>query len=71
VQTETYGIIQLNVFFMNQLRMTIELLKILGDSNLHNIDNDTELFNYSFDGVPELKTSKVYNWPISQDLLMS
>lgn len=48
MQHESYGIIQLNVFFMNQLRMAIALLEFLATKpNFKTLDNTT-VFKYNF-----------------------
>lgn len=59
LQVESYGVIELTGFFMNQLRMAIGLLEVLAsDQDLN--EQNKELLNYSFDGVTKLKTSKKY-----------
>lgn len=47
LQVESYGMIKLGIFFMNQLRLTIGLLETL--SNEEHLNHDSrELLNYSF-----------------------
>lgn len=63
LQVESYGLIQLTPFFMNQLRMAIGLLEILAsDQDL--TEKDKELLNYSFDGIAKLPTDRVYNFQL-------
>jgi len=65
-QIETYGLIQLSSFFMNQLKMAITLLELLAsDQDLtaekHNV------LDYSFDGTIKLRTHRKYVWDIKKD----
>lgn len=48
IQMETYGLIQLNSFFMNQLRMAIGFLEILADNSIDLKAKDQHLLEYSF-----------------------
>jgi len=50
LQQESYGMIQLNVFFMNQLRMAIGLLEILAREDFSKIidEQDNEIFKFDF-----------------------
>lgn len=50
LQQESYGMIQLNVFFMNQLRMAIGLLEILAREDFSKVidEQDNEIFNFNF-----------------------
>ncbi len=61
LQVESYGVIVLNSFFMNQLRMAIGLLEVLA-GNVDLDAKDTELLSYSFDGKSVLPTDKTYNF---------
>lgn len=70
IQVESYGMIQLSQFFMNQLRMAIQLLEILSDSELDLTEQDKELFRYSFDGNKLLSTDRQYNFQISEQVNM-
>lgn len=70
IQVESYGMIQLSQFFMNQLRMAIQLLEILSDSELDLSEQDKELFKYSFDGNKLLSTDRQYNFQISEQVDM-
>ena len=59
LQVETYGVIDLGVFFLNQLRMAIAFLELLAsDTDLSEIDRN--LFTYSFSEPSTLRTSKRY-----------
>ncbi len=70
LQIETYGMIQLAPFFMNQLKMAITLLEILGRDDLDLTEQDIELLNYQFTGVNEMTTDRQYNWQYSPESLM-
>lgn len=50
LQQESYGMIQLNVFFMNQLRMAIGLLEMLAREDFSKIidEQDNEIFKFDF-----------------------
>jgi hypothetical protein len=49
LQIESYGMINLSTFFMNQLRMTIEILKILANPDeFKDAFDDQHVFTYSF-----------------------
>lgn len=66
IQVESYGMIQLTPFFMNQLRMTIALLEILSNDNYLELlsRKDYEFLAYSFNGESVLKNDRVYNFKI-------
>jgi len=70
LQVESYGMIQLAPFFMNQLRMAIELLIILSDTELDLNEQDKELFKYSFDGERLMTTDRQYNFQIAEQVDM-
>lgn len=69
IEVESYGMIQLGGFFMNQLRMTIGLLELLASDTPLN-SQDTEFLNYTFDGTNRLRCDRVYNFQLRTDLLM-
>jgi len=69
IQIESYGMIQLGSFFMNQLRMAIGLLELLASNQDLNAQ-DTPWLDYSFDGTIKLRTERVYNWQIDTNLRM-
>lgn len=50
LQQESYGMIQLNAFFMNQLRMAIGLLELLARDDFNEVikSNDNEIFKFNF-----------------------
>ena len=50
LQQESYGMIQLNVFFMNQLRMAIGLLELLAREDFSKVidEQDNEIFKFDF-----------------------
>lgn len=69
IQMESYGMIQLGGFFMNQLRMAIGLLEVLAsDQDLS--ESDKQLLSYEFDGTHKLAADRVYNWQINRNMLM-
>ena len=70
IQVESYGLIQLGGFFMNQLKMAITLLEILGNDDLDLHEQDKSLLEYEFDGTRVLPTDRTYQWQIAQDMLM-
>jgi hypothetical protein len=70
ITIETYGLISLTQFFMNQLRMAIGLLEILAsDNNLLDLD-DAHYLEYSFDGTRKLPTDREYNFQLEHNGLM-
>lgn len=70
IQIESYGMIQLGSFFMNQLRMTIGLLELLAsDQDLN--QQDHQVLNFSFDGTIQLPTDRQYNWQIDNNIRMA
>jgi len=68
---ESYGMIQLAPFFMNQLRMAIKTLELLAPGDLDIQQQDVQLFNYQFDGTIVGKPDRTYNWQIEQDSLVA
>lgn len=64
LQVESYGVIQLSSFFMNQLRMAIGLLETLASDDLDLMEKDKELLAYSFDGKRKMKTDREYNFQL-------
>jgi hypothetical protein len=61
IQVESYGVIQLNTFFMNQLRMAISLVEILA-SDMDLNEKDKNILDYSFSGSDSLITDRAYNF---------
>jgi len=69
IQVETYGIIQLGSFFMNQLQMTLELLKLLiSDQDLS--EQDKHIMDFSFDGTLKLRPDRNYHWQLEHNNLV-
>jgi len=68
---ESYGMIQLAPFFMNQLRMAIKTLELLAPGNLDLKEQDVHLFGYQFDGTIVGKPDRTYNWQIAQDAVVA
>lgn len=69
IEIESYGMIQLGPFFMNQLRMVIGLLELLAsDTPLDTPDH--EYLDYEFDGISQMRTSRQYNFQIVRQLTM-
>ena len=64
LQVESYGMIQLAPFFMNQLQMAITLLETLANDSINLMEQDKELLNFSFDGDTKIKTDRVYHFQI-------
>lgn len=62
LQVESYGIIQLGGFFMNQLRMAIGLLEVLARDDIDFSAQDQTLMEYSFNGESVLMTDRNYNF---------
>ena len=64
LQVESYGMIQLAGFYMNQMRMAIGLLETLADDNFNPADKDKSLLDYSFDGIAKKPTDRNYNFQL-------
>ncbi len=61
IQVETYGIIQLGSFFVNQLKLAISLLELLGsDQDL--LEPDKHIMDYTFDDNTNTTADKNYHW---------
>ena len=69
IQIESYGMIQLGAFFMNQLRMAIGLLEVLA-TRTNFSEQDQNLLTYEFTGDIQLRTDRQYNWQITRDINM-
>ena len=69
IQVESYGMIQLGAFFMNQLRMAIGLLEVLA-TRTDFTEQDQNLLTYEFTGDIKLRTDRQYNWQIIRDMNM-
>ena len=66
LQVESYGVIQLSGFFMNQLRMAIGLLETLASEQDFS-EKDKTLMTYEFDGTSKLSADRQYNFQLSKD----
>lgn len=64
LQVESYGLISLTQFFMNQLRLAIGLLEVLAADDVDYKEKDKLLLEYSFDGVAKLPTDRLYNFQL-------
>ena len=64
LQVESYGMIQLASFFMNQMRMAIGLLETLADDNFNPAEKDKPLMEFSFDGIAKKPTDRNYNFQL-------
>jgi len=64
LQVESYGLIQLTPFFMNQLRLAIGFLEMLAETDLNLLEKDRLLLEYEFDGEAKLPTNRVYNFQL-------
>lgn len=69
IQVESYGMIQLNNFFMNQLMMTIKFLEFL-DSDPDLSEQDKHIHTSAFDGTTVGQTDRVYNFQIAPESVM-
>lgn len=70
MQVESYGMIQLGGFFMNQLKMAITLLEILADESIDLHEKDQHIMTFEFDGTIQQKTDVVYHWQLDRNLHM-
>ena len=69
LQVESYGMISLAAFFMNQLRMTIGLLELLAsDQDLQ--EQDKTILEYQFSGKRLLPTDREYNFQLEHSGLV-
>lgn len=64
LQVESYGLISLTQFFMNQLRMAIAFLEVITNSEIDLNEEDKDLFSFSFEGNVVLPTDKTYNFQL-------
>jgi hypothetical protein len=71
LQVESYGLIQLTPFFMNQLRLAIGLLETLANNSFDPKARDELLLEYSFDGASKLPTNKTYNFQLEHSGLVT
>ena len=62
IQVESYGIIQLGSFFMNQLRLAIGLLETIARDDIDYTAQDVTLMEYTFNGVSEKATDRHYQF---------
>ncbi len=70
LQVESYGVIQLGGFFMNQLRLAIGFLETLADDNFDPQAKDVTLMEYSFNGQSVKQTDRTYNFQLDFDGLV-
>jgi len=68
IQIESYGMIQLAPFFMNQLKMAISFMEFLAQDSIDFKEIDKQLLQYSFDGVSKKRTDRVYNWQLQRSV---
>ena len=69
LQVESYGMISLSAFFMNQLRMAIGLLELLGsDQDLQ--EQDKTILEYKFTGERLLQTDREYQFQLEHSGLV-
>jgi hypothetical protein len=74
LQVESYGMINLSVFFMNQIKLTIEFLKLLGSNE--DLLESRLIMEYSFskeykDGnILRAGLNRTYNFPIQEQSFM-
>ena len=65
LQVESYGMIQLGGFFMNQLKMAIGLLETLADSNFDPTEKDKPLMTFEFDGIAKKRCDRTYQFQMN------
>jgi len=63
LQQESYGMIQLNAFFMNQLRMAIAFIELIAKDDFSEIvkQPDNEVFKFDFHHFFQLNKTKIEN----------
>ena len=69
LQIESYGVINLTKFFMNQIKLAIELLEVLAEGSP--IKPDHCYLDYEFDGIAKLSTDRQYNFQIEHSGLLT
>lgn len=67
IQLETYGLIQLSIFFMNQLKMAISFLEVLANDEIDLTEKDVEVMNYTFTQDDSLTTDRKYHFQLDHD----
>jgi len=70
LQVESYGVIQLSGFFMNQARLAIGLLEALADPEFNPKDTNKVLMDYSFDGSVPSSADRNYNFQLQHNGLV-
>ena len=68
---ESYGLISLGSFFMNQLHMTISLLEFLASDDLDLREKDKRIKHMKFDGEIKIKTRRKYEWQLENNGMMT
>lgn len=69
LQVESYGMIQLSGFFMNQLRMAIGLLEFLASDESEDLTS-RPLMDFTFDGIAKLPGDRNYHFQQNFDGIM-
>lgn len=75
IQVESYGMINLSVFFMNQLKLTIEFLKLLASNE--DLFVSKLVMEYSFakeytnGNIGRAGLNRTYNFPIQTNLVLN
>ena len=71
LQVESYGMINLSIFFMNQLKLTIEFLKLLASDTPLNVEKLVMEYSfsneYSNGNTVRAGLNRTYNFPIQEN----
>lgn len=75
LQVESYGMINLSVFFMNQAKMSIEFMRLLGSDE--DLIDPREVMSYDFQkeylagNISRTGVSRTYNFPIVENVVVA
>jgi len=65
LQVESYGMIQLASFFMNQLQMAISFMETLADPSFDPTEKNKELMSFQFDGISKKPCDRTYQFQLN------
>lgn len=71
LQVESYGMIQLGGFFMNQFRMAIGLLELLADDSVDLEEKNIDYLDFEFNGECNRKADRKYNWQLQNNGMLT
>lgn len=71
LQVESYGMIQLGGFFMNQFRMAIGLLELLADDSVDLTEKNIDYLDFEFNGECNRKADRKYNWQLQNNGMLT